>query len=245
MDLGLTGVRAVVAAATNGLGLGTAEALLAEGARVSICGRDPQRLEAALIRLRASAGAPDDVHGQVVDVRDQDALERWVTDAEACFGGLDIAVANAGGPPKAAADELGVADYRDALELSLLPSIALAERALPSLVAGGRGRLLFIASVSVLDPLPGLALSNVVRPGVVGYAKSLVAALGDAPVTVNVLAPGRHDTLRAAAGEASDGGRLGDPADFGAVAVFLCSRQAGYVHGAVVPVDGGAHGGLP
>lgn len=247
MDLGLAGRRAVVAAATSGLGLGTAATLVAEGASVSICGRDPKRLSRALEWLRASASSDGQVHGEVVDVRDESAIDAWVTAAEERFGGLDIAVANAGGPPKGPASVFDVGDYREALELNLLPSIALVERVLPSLRVQGWGRVVFISSMSVLDPLPGLALSNVARPGVVGYAKSLVAELGDRPVTVNVAAPGRHDTPRAEQGTDVHGrssGSLGSPADFGAVVAFLCSRQAAYIHGAIVPIDGGAHGGL-
>lgn len=241
MDLGLHGRTALVAAGTSGLGFGTAAALLAEGVHVSICGRDHDRLDVALTDLRARAGEGVGVHGAPADVRDPDALRSWVDAAQSVHGPPDIVVANAGGPPKGAADEFAVEDYRQALELNLLPSIDLVELVLPGMRRRGWGRVVFITSASVLDPLPGLALSNVARPGLVGYAKSLVDVLGDEPVTVNVLAPGAHDTPRTSGGPDA---RRGDPADFGAVAAFVCSRQAAYLHGAVLPVDGGAHGGF-
>lgn len=241
MDLGLTGRTALVAAGTSGLGFGTAAALLAEGVDVSICGRDRDRLDAALTGLRERTGDRARVHGATADVRDPDALRSWVAAAETVHGPTDIVVANAGGPPKGGAERFAVDDYRQALELNLLPSIDLVELVLPGMRRRGWGRVLLLASVSVLDPLAGLALSNVARPGLIGYAKSLVAVLGDEPVTVNVLAPGAHDTPRTSG---SADARRGDPADFGAIATFVCSRQASYVHGAVLPVDGGAHGGL-
>lgn len=241
MDLGIGGRNALVAGGTSGLGLGTARALVAEGVNVSICGRDEDRLEAALTDLRTRAVGGARVHGASVDVRDAAALAGWVRDAEAAHGATDIAVPNAGGPPKGDADAVGLDDYRRALELSLLPSIALTEQVLPGMRRRGWGRVVFIASVSVLGPLPGLALSNVARPGVVGYARSLAAVLGPGSVTVNVLAPGPHDTPRASPDGERD--QLGDPDDFGAVAAFVCARQAAYVHGAVIAVDGGTHGG--
>ncbi|WP_052664805.1 SDR family NAD(P)-dependent oxidoreductase [Nitriliruptor alkaliphilus] len=243
MDLGLTGRNAMVAGGSSGLGLGTARALVGEGANVSICGRDAGRLAAAIDELQQHAVDGARVHGAEVDVRDDAGLVRWVGDVEAALGPVDIAVANAGGPPKGDADEVDVDDYRRALELNLMPSIVLTEHVLPGMRRRGWGRVLFITSVSVLDPLPGLALSNVARPGLVGYARSLVDVLdGDSgSVTVNVLAPGPHATPRVSA--STGHGRLGDPHDFGAVAAFVCSRQAAYVHGAVIAVDGGAHGG--
>lgn len=240
MDLGIAGCTAVVAAGTSGLGLGTARALAAEGVDVSICGRDPDRLAAALEQVRAVAVDGSQPHGTTADVRDPADLARWLAEAEAAHGPPDIAIGNAGGPPPGRADEHTTADYRDALELNLLASIELTQQVLPGMRQRGFGRIVYITSQSVLDALPDLALSNVARPGLVGYAKSLVAVLADEPITVNVLAPGGHDTPRS---RAQDRSRLGDPDDFGAVAAFICSRQASYVHGAIVPVDGGTHGG--
>ena len=178
-------------------------------------------------------------------------MHAWVEETAERFGAVHVVVANAGGPPPGTATQFGLGEYREALELSLLSSIALVQAALPHLRAAGWGRVLFVTSVSVKQPIPTLALSNTARAGVAGYAKSLVAELGDAGITVNLLAPGYHRTPRVEGVLGDDPealaavtvdvplGRIGEPDDFGAVAAFLCSEQAGYVTGTVVPVDGG------
>lgn len=242
MDLGLNGKVALVAGATSGLGLAVARTLAAEGATVSIGARDPQRLDDALATL------PGDGHlGESVDVRDAAAVTQWVDRTVTECGALHIVVANAGGPPAGAATEFDLAAYRDAVELSLLSQIGLVQEALPHLQAAGWGRVLFVTSQSVKQPMPGLALSNTARVGVVAYAKSLVAALGAGDITVNVLAPGSHDTPRLRqlhGGEPSaEGiplGRVGQPDEFGAVAAFLASERASYITGTTIAVDGGS-----
>ncbi|HEX4701393.1 MAG TPA: SDR family oxidoreductase [Pseudonocardiaceae bacterium] len=255
MDLGLTGRVALVAAGTSGLGLGTAVALAAEGADVSLCGRDPDRLAAAA-KTVDDAG-PGRVLASSVDVLDEAAVAAWVdaTVAELCA--LHVVVTNGAGPPPGPVTAFGLADYRRALETSLLPHIGLALAALPHLRAAGWGRLLMIASETVKQPIPRYGLSNVVRVGLVGFAKSLVAEIGAAGVTVNVLAPGYHRTPAVEGQFGADPtarlveftsgiplGRLGDPADFGAVAAFLASTQASFVTGEVLLVDGGSHRGI-
>ncbi|MGH3657963.1 MAG: SDR family NAD(P)-dependent oxidoreductase, partial [Micromonosporaceae bacterium] len=235
---------ALVAGGSSGLGYAIAEGLLAEGAKVSIGARDQGRLDAAVTRLSAVG----DVHGQTVDVRDEAAVTSWVDAASRQFGALHIVVANAGGPPAGSATDFDVAAYRDAVELNLLSSVSLVQHALPHLKAAGWGRVLFVTSSSVRQPIPTLALSNTARAGVVGYAKSLVSALGSGEITVNVLAPGLTRTARlshlygeqtADLGKDIPVGRVGEPEEFSAVAVFLASARASYVTGAVVPVDGG------
>jgi 3-oxoacyl-[acyl-carrier protein] reductase len=187
-----------------------------------------------------------------LDVRDTDAVTTWIDGTAEELGGLHIVVPNGGGPPGGTATSAGIDDYRAAVELNLLSQISIAHAAVPHLRAAGWGRIIFVTSISVKQPIPTLALSNAARPGVVGYAKSLVAELGDAGITVNVLAPGYHATDRLAQILGDDHaardaitadiplGRMGDPADLGAVAAFLASEQAGYVTGAVISVDGGA-----
>ena len=242
MDLGLHDKVALIAGASSGLGLGIAYALAAEGATVSIGARDPQRLDEALASL------PGDGHlAQPVDVRDQQGVQAWVDRTVAERGALHIVVANAGGPPAGPATDFDLAAYRDAVELSLLSQIGLVQAALPHLQVAAWGRVLFVTSQFVKQPSPGLALSNTARVGVVGYAKSLVAALGAGDITVNVLAPGSHDTPRLRqlhGGEPSaEGiplGRVGRPEEFGAVAAFLASEQASYVTGSTIAVDGGS-----
>jgi 3-oxoacyl-[acyl-carrier protein] reductase len=255
MDLGLTGKRALVAAGTSGLGLATATALAAEGTDVALCGRDPDRLAAAAAVVDAAGSGR--VLASTVDVTDEAAATAWVEATAAELGGLDIVVTNGGGPPAGPVTGFGLGDYRQALETSLLPHIGLALAALPHLLAAGQSRLLMITSETVKQPTVRFGLSSVVRVGLVGFVKSLVAEIGAAGVTVNVLAPGYHRTPAVAGLLAADPdgrsaeitseiplGRLGDAADFGAVAAFLASKQAGFVTGEVLLVDGGSYRGL-
>jgi len=244
MDLGLHGKVALVAGGSSGLGFAIAAGLLTEGARVSIAARDPERLDDAVRRLSEFG----EVHGQPVDVTDESAVNRWVDTVAERFGAIHVVVANAGGPPPGMATEFDLDAYRQAMELNLLSSIGLVQRALPHLKAAGWGRILFVTSSSVRQPIPNLALSNTARAGVVGYAKSLVAALGAGDITVNVLAPGRIRTPRLTQLPGFDEtalaaeiplGRIADPREFATVAVFLASTSASYVTGAVIPVDGG------
>lgn len=255
MDLGLVGKVALVAGGTSGLGLSTAIALAREGADVALCGRDPQRLAAALAKVD-SAG-PGRVLASKVDVTEEVAVAAWVDDTVTELGGLHVVVTNSSGPPPGAVTEFGPADYRCALETSLLPHIGLTLAALPHLRAAGWGRLLMITSETVKQPIPRYGLSNVVRVGLVGFAKSLVREIGAGAVTVNVLAPGYHRTPAVerqlgaepdcVLAEFESGiplGRLGAAADFGAVATFLAGEQAGFITGEVLLVDGGAYRGL-
>lgn len=251
MDLGLRGKVALVAGSTSGLGLAVAKELAAEGADVAVGSRDPERVERA--RAEVDAVGPAAVTGTAVDVRDAEGVRAWVEDTASALGGLHIVVANAGGPPAGPATAFDLDAYREALELNLLASIGLVQAALPYLRRAGWGRVLFVTSQSVKQPIPHLALSNTARPGVLGYAKSLVHDLGDAGVTVNVLAPGSTRTarleqlagedvetgLRAMASEIPLG-RIGTPEEFAAAAAFLASERASFITGVVLPVDGGA-----
>jgi 3-oxoacyl-[acyl-carrier protein] reductase len=252
MDLGLQGRVAAVAGASSGLGLAIARALAAEGAHVAIAARDADRLEAA--RAQLDSVGDGRITATPVDVLDTDAVTAWIDGTAAELGGLHVVVPNAGGPPAGPATAFDLDAYRDAVELNLLSQIAITQAALPHLRAAGWGRVLYVASISVKQPIPTLALSNTARAGIAGYATSLVADLTDAGITVNVLAPGYHATDRLteildddARDAITDGiplRRLGDPDDFGAVAAFLASEQAGYITGAVVPIDGGYARGL-
>lgn len=255
MDLGLTGRTAMVAGASTGLGFAVAHALAREGTNVSIAARRPEPLEEAAASLRnAGSGA---ILATPLDVRDDAAVRAWVDRTVAELGPPQIVVANAGGPPAGMASSFSVDGYRDALELNLTASVGLVLTALPHIRAAGRhGRILFITSISVKQPVPNLALSNTARPGLLGFAKSLVDELGDLGVTINVLAPGltRTARLEELAGTDPDAlqrlatdiplGRVGEPEEFGAAAAFLASERATYITGTVLLVDGGAHHGL-
>ncbi|MEU5882065.1 SDR family oxidoreductase [Spirillospora sp. NPDC047279] len=246
MDLGLQGRTAMVAAASSGLGLGMARALAAEGANVSICARGAEKLAEA--HKEVDAAGPGEVRSQVVDMTDQDAVEGWVTTTVAEFGGLDVLVSHTGGVRFGTAADFGVDDYRGAVESSMLPHMALVLAAVPHLKENGWGRILLITSESVRQPMAHNVLSGVARLGVLGFARSLVHSLGDAGVTVNVLAPGYHRTKALKGPRGSDPdvcgaevplGKVGDPDDFGALAALLASRQASFVTGALLLVDGG------
>jgi 3-oxoacyl-[acyl-carrier protein] reductase len=258
MDLGLTGSRALVTAASSGLGFATAHALAREGARVAICSRDGARAEAAAERIAADTGAS--VHAFVADVAVTADLERLVAAAERALGGLDVLVNNAGGPPTGGFDSLDDDDWRRGFELTLMSVVRTTRLALPLLERSGGGSVLTLLSSSVKQPIPNLLISNVYRPGLAGLTKSLAIDLAPRGIRVNGLAPGRIGTertheLNAALAERQGTtpeevmrasvanipmGRLGRPEEFGRVAAFLCSPAASYVTGHVMIVDGGS-----
>ena len=245
MDLGLEGKRAAVAGASAGLGLACAAALAAEGARVVIASRDRARIEAA------AAGVPGAVP-LVADVSQPEGARGFVEAAIDALGGVDILVANAGGPPRGTFASTAFERYAEALDLNLLSTVAMCQAAVPAMQARGWGRVVAITSVSVRQPIPDLILSNTARAGVTGFLKTLALEVAADGVTVNSLQPGLHLTDRLRQLGASEeslaasvpANQVGDPSDFGRLAAFLCSDSARFVTGAAIPVDGGAHRGL-
>jgi 3-oxoacyl-[acyl-carrier protein] reductase len=247
MDLGLDGRRAAVAAATGGLGFATAAALVAEGARVTICGSDAGRAEAAARRLG------DDVAWVVADLADPDESERFVHLAQEGMGGVDILVPNAPGPPAGTFADTGADAYAPALELNLLSAVRMCLAAVPQMRERGWGRVVAITSIAVRQPVPNLILSNTARAGLTGSLKTLAREVAADGVTVNSVQPGLHDTERL---RGVWGDRIGDevakiparalgrPEDFGATVAFLCSESARYITGTAVPLDGGMNQGL-
>ena len=242
MDLGLTGRTAVVTGASSGMGLAIAQALAEEGANVAMFARRREVLEAEAERAGALA-----VRGDLTDPAD---LDRLVERTLAAFGGIDVLVLNGGGPPPAAALDLTAEQVEEAVELLLVPFVRLARLCVPHLERSGRGRVILIESSSVKQPIDNLVLSNAVRPGVVGWAKTLSREVGARGITVNTIAPGRIDTERVrdlygGADPPPDAatdiplGRLGSPREIGDVACFLASDRASYVSGTVISVDGG------
>jgi 3-oxoacyl-[acyl-carrier protein] reductase len=246
MDFGLRGRTALVCGASAGLGLACAEALVEEGANAVMLARRREALEREAARLGGTA-----VPGDVSDPAD---LERAVDTALATYGALDIVIANGGGPPPGPAASVDASRVQAAVELLLLPMVRLVNLALPHLRRSDQARIVLIASTSVREPIRGLVLSNAVRPGVVGYMKTLAIELAPAGITVNSIAPGRIATARMAdlyEGEPSaeevaaiPAGRLGQPHEVGDVVAFLCSRRASYVTGTLLTVDGGLSHGL-
>jgi 3-oxoacyl-[acyl-carrier protein] reductase len=237
MDLGIEGKVALVTAGSKGLGRATALALAAEGARVMMSGRDATTLAATRDEV-ASIGASVDVRAG--DVTDPDEPARLVAATVERFGGLDILVANAGGPPPGRALDLADAELEAAFNANLLTSVRLVREALPHMRRAGWGRICCITSYTVIQAAPVLALSNTARTGLWAWLKTAAHDLASEStgITLNMACPGPHATDRMK--QLGGAGVMGDPSDFGAVVAFLCSVQAGFVNGAALVVDGGA-----
>ena len=246
MDLGLTGRTAIVCGASSGIGLGIAESLAGEGANVVMFARRQELLEREAARIGGLA-----VAGDVTSAED---LERLVATAVDTYGGVDILVNNSGGPPRTTASELDAAKVESAVRLLLVSVVNLTGLCLPHLERSPAGRIVTVTSSTVREPIDNLALSNVVRPGIVGWSKSLARELGPKGITVNCVAPGRIDTDRIREvypdGPTADDlatiplGRLGTTREIGDVVAFLCSVRASYVSGTVALVDGALTRGL-
>ncbi|HKA11609.1 MAG TPA: SDR family oxidoreductase [Candidatus Dormibacteraeota bacterium] len=246
MDLGLKNSRALVTAASKGLGRACAAALAAEGARVFIVSRDDARLADTEREIGAAGHL-------AVDLAQPGSPEKAVEAALTALGGLDVLVCNAGGPPPGTFESTPVDAWETGYHLTLMSTVRLTRAALPALKESGRGRIVNITSISVRQPIPNIVLSNAFRSGVTAMAKTLAAEVAPFGVTVNNLAPGTilTDRVRELYGGSVDGlvrsipaGRIGDPAEFGATCAFLCSVQAGYITGQTIGVDGGALRGV-
>lgn len=242
VDLGLSGRVAVVGAASKGLGRATAEALAAEGSPVVICARGRDGLD-------ETTAAIGDRGGQAVpvaaDITDPGVPAQLVATALDSFGRLDIVVGNAGGPPQGRAVDVDDEALAAAINANLATSVRLVRAALPAMREQRWGRVCLITSMSVRQPIPGLALSNTARTGLWGWAKTAAAELFAEGITVNLICPGTHDTERTRQLGGALGDRpVGDPADFGKVAAFLCSEPARFVSGVALGVDGASVAGL-
>jgi 3-oxoacyl-[acyl-carrier protein] reductase len=257
MNLNLQGKRALVNAASQGLGYAVAEALANEGARVAISAKDGSAVAAAE-RLAASTGA--EVHGFDADVASLTSLEALFDQVVPALGGLDILVNNAGGPPPGGFADLDEAQWARGYDLTMMSVVRSIRLALPAFEAAGGGRVLTMLSSSVKTSLPNLLLSNVYRPGLQGLIKALAIEFGPKNIQVVGLAPGRIATertreldeaaakkagktfeeVRAASIATMPMGRFGEPEEFGRVGAFLCSPAAAYINGSVVLLDGGS-----
>lgn len=242
MELGLVGRVAVVMASSKGLGRATAEALAAEGAKVLLSARRKDVLDDAVGAITDAGGT---AAGVVADVTEPEVPAALVDRAVERWGRLDIVVGNAGGPRRGHVLEVDDEALLAALNANLLASVRLARAAVPHLRDRGWGRICFITSSSVRQPVPGLALSNTARAGLWAWAKTAASDLFDDGITVNLACPGTHATDRIKElGPGVRDGRIGDPADFGKIVAFLCSEPAGFVSGTAVGVDGARVAGL-
>ena len=243
MDLSLVGKRALVTGASSGLGLGCAQALAAEGAIVTMVARTEERLVAAAGTIREL------VHTQVGDLSNLAGIAALVAQAEQAMGGIDIVIANAGGPPAGNFASITMEQYDEAIRTNLLATIALCQASVPGMRSRGWGRVIAITSTSVREPIGNLILSNTARAGLTGFLKTLASEVAIDGVTVNSLQPGSHQTDRlaklyggdlSAVAKETPTGTLGDAGDFGRIAAFLCSDSAKFITGSAIPVDGGA-----
>jgi len=239
MDLGLDGRVALVTAASKGLGQAAAKALAAEGARVVICARGADALAAA------AAEIPGQVHTITADVTDPAVPARLVQETVARYGGLDVLVANAGGPPPGRALEVSDVAIVDAINANLLTSIRLVREVVPHMRLKSWGRICAITSYVIKQPSPTLVASNIARTGLWAWAKTAASDLISDGITLNLACPGLHLTERTKAlGGVAPGVRTGDVDDFGRVVTFLCSEPAAFITGVALNVDGGATQGL-
>jgi 3-oxoacyl-[acyl-carrier protein] reductase len=258
MNLGLKGKRALVMAASRGLGFACAEGLAREGCRLVICSRDESRIQAAADAIRGATGAK--VTALAADVSTAAEAARLVEASVAEHGGLEIVVHNAGGPPAGEFAAMTDAQWQKAFEQNMLSFVRMVHAAVPEMKKAGYGRLLTIASSSVKQPIPNLVLSNALRAGVWGLAKTISRELAPHGILVNVIAPGRIQTERieeldqanaAKAGKPIEEikrasvasiplGRLGRPEELANLVVFLASEAASYVSGQAIFVDGAA-----
>lgn len=256
MDTGLQGKVAVVTASSAGLGKAIATAFGREGAQVVMCSRSQERIEAAAADVR-DTGA--EVLALEIDVTNPDDIERLIASAVEQFGGVDVLVTNAGGPPAGTFDRFDDTAWQTAFDLTLMSAVRLIRRTIPEMRARGGGSIVAMTSSSIKQPIPNLLLSNVMRAGVSALAKTLADELTSDNIRVNNLVPGRIATQRIEELDRANAerqgvdietvtkqqlgnipmGRYGDAEEFASAAVFLASDAASYITGATLQVDGG------
>ncbi|HUJ93756.1 MAG TPA: SDR family oxidoreductase [Terriglobales bacterium] len=262
MDLGLKDRVAIVAASSRGIGRATVEAFAAEGCRVAMCARNAQSLKIASDGIVKQTGAT--VYAEALDVTHAGAVHAFVEAVVAKFGGVDICVTNAGGPPAKSFLATTPEEWHTAVELNLLSTVYFAKEVIPHMQRQHWGRIIAITSVAVKQPIGDLVLSNSVRTGVVGLVKSLSNEFGKDGILVNNVGPGYTATdrlkelakTRAAALGKSEAEiestwtneipvrRLGEPKELADAIVWLASERASYITGQTILVDGGFYRGL-
>lgn len=257
MDFGIKGKKALVCAASKGLGKATALALAGEGVELMLCARSKETLAEVAAEATKLSGKPAHTFG--CDLTDENARRELIDHVRTQLGTVDILVHNTGGPKPTSVESTGQEDWQHGFN-QLFPAVAELNAAfVPAMKERKWGRILAVTSLSVLEPIGGLAISNAMRSAVTAMLKTLADEIASFGITVNCLAPGliltdRTQGLMDARVEKSGqsreeymkdylksipAARLGDPAEFGAVAAFLCSQQASYITGSTICVDGG------
>lgn len=253
MDLGLKNLVALITAASDGLGLATATELAKEGAQVAICARSKERLKLAEENILNTAP-----NAQVAtfecDITDPKSVTKLIQDVIARFGQLDLLMTNVGGPTKKAFADTTPADWQQNFELVVMSAINLIHSALPHLEKSKHASVLTLTSISAKQPIPGLIMSNVYRPALIGLTKTLSQELGAKNIRVNSILPGWTATNRTQELLTPEKEqkiiqhiplkRMGKPEEFARVATFLLSPAASYVSGVMMQVDGGDYQGL-
>lgn len=262
MNLGIEGRNAVVLASSAGLGRAVAIALAEEGAKVTISGRDPAKLSATLEEMGGRFG--ERVWGEALDVADGAKLTAHLHAARERFGSVDMLVTNAGGPPAGRAADLTTELLDQAYEITLKSAVRAIITVLPWMREQKWGRIVAVTSQSVREPIPNLVLSNIMRPGLTGFLKTLAAEVASEGVLVNSVCTGSFETDRllslcqaraAATGRTPEAemraigasipvGRVGQAEEYAALVAFLASERASFLTGVAVPIDGGAGHGL-
>jgi 3-oxoacyl-[acyl-carrier protein] reductase len=262
MNTGLKDRVAIVAAASQGLGRATAEALAAEGARLAICSRSEKNIQAAAAMLRDKCKG--DVFCQTLDVADEKGVKRFVEAVAQKYGRIDVCVTNAGGPPGRGFFATTTEEWRKAFDMNLMSTIHFVREVLPHMQRAHWGRIIAITSMAVKQPIPDLVYSNTLRTGLLGLMRSLANEFGSEGITFNNVAPGytatdrlkdfAHHRAQQSGLETKDiiarwakettAGRLAQPAEIADAIVFLASERAAMITGQTVLVDGGTYKGL-
>ncbi|GAC1434280.1 MAG: SDR family oxidoreductase [Terriglobales bacterium] len=262
METGLKNRVAIVAASSQGLGKATAEALAAEGCKIALCARNAKTLTAVADKIRAQYSV--DVYAEPVDVTDAAAIHQFVESVVAEFGGVDICVTNAGGPPAKGFLAVTLEEWQKAVNLNFLSTVYFAREVIPHMQKKHWGRIITITSITTKQPVTDLVLSNAVRAAVVGLVKSLANEFGKDGILVNNVGPGYTATDRlkelAKARSAATGKsekdifagwavdaplrRVGEPREVADTIVWLASERASFITGQTLLVDGGSYKGL-
>jgi len=262
MELGLKGKVAVITAASKGLGRAVTESLAREGVKLAICSRNKERIENTAQEIKDKFNA--EVLPFQCDVTSRDEIKNFEKEVIKIYGTIHILFTNAGGPPSGKVLDFKPDDYKKAIQLNLMSTINLIYTFLPYMKEQKWGRIIASTSVSVKQPIPTIALSNVSRVGIIAFIKTLINEISEFNITANIVAPGyimterviellkdrekregkEFDTLLNELSKNIPVKRIGKPEEFGDLVAFLSSDKAGYINGETILIDGGMYRGL-